>query len=276
MTQEARPFVAARASAIGTRDCNQDRCFFFDDGDAVLLGVADGLGGHPRGDVAAQLFADVCESLFRHAPRPLADPERFMLSCIARAHQTIRRFGSRQVPPIAPRTTAVLAVILDGLAHWVHVGDSRLYLYRAGEVAVQTADHAHTQYIRYSADAPPRARTSLTRCLGGLPEPPTTTCGTPFPLAAGDSMLLCTDGLWNQVSEASFNALFDAAPDRLEGLLEALVEAAAEQPVSDNVTAVALTWLEGSGKVDHPAWPYSAEAHDAEPIIEQDSPSNED
>lgn len=272
MTQAARPFVAARASAIGTRNGNQDRCFFFDDGDAVMLGVADGLGGHPRGDVAAQLFADVCEAMFRQAARPLADPERFMLSCVARAHETIRRFGSRQMPPIAPRTTAVLAIIQHGIAHWVHVGDSRLYLFRAGEVMVQTADHAHTQFIRFSDDAPPRARTSLTRCLGGLPEPPTTTCGTPFPLAAGDSMLLCTDGLWNQVAEARLASLFDAAPERLEGLLESLVDAAAAHPLSDNVTAVALTWLEGNGD-DRP---YAAAPHDAEPVFDQDLTNCED
>jgi serine/threonine protein phosphatase PrpC len=240
MTQAARPFVAARASAIGTRTGNQDRCFFFDDGDAVMLGVADGLGGHPRGDVAA--------------------------------HETIRRFGSRQMPPIAPRTTAVLAIIQHGIAHWVHVGDSRLYLFRAGEVMVQTADHAHTQFIRFSDDAPPRARTSLTRCLGGLPEPPTTTCGTPFPLAAGDSMLLCTDGLWNQVAEARLASLFDAAPERLEGLLESLVDAAAAHPLSDNVTAVALTWLEGNGD-DRP---YAAAPHDAEPVFDQDLTNCED
>ena len=71
MNEPDRPFEAAKASLIGNRGCNQDRCMLLSDGETVLLGLADGLGGHPRGEVAAQIVVDVCESLFRRAPRPL-------------------------------------------------------------------------------------------------------------------------------------------------------------------------------------------------------------
>jgi len=267
MNDATRPFRAAKASAIGSRESNQDRCFFFDDGTSVLLGVADGLGGHPRGEVAAQLFADVCETQFRQTPRPLADPESFMLQCIARAHQAIRRFGSRQSPPISPRTTAVLAIIQDGIAYWSHVGDSRLYLSRRSQLTLQTRDHALVRYVRQSADLPPRARTSLTRCLGGLPQPPTTTCGAPIPLHEGDALLLCTDGLWSQVPEDRLAELFAASPDALEAGLPALIDAAAQTPGSDNVTAVALAWTQAA--VAAPAALADATMRDLSPPFEE-------
>lgn len=243
MNGKARPFIAAKASAIGNRPCNQDRCCFFDGGDTLLLGLADGLGGHPRGEVAAQLFIDVCEALFRKADKPLPDPQAFMLQCVGKAHQAIRRFGERQTPSIAPRTTAVLAIVQSGIAYWVHVGDSRLYLFRDGTTQLQTRDHAQVQFIRQSAHETPRARSSLTRCLGGLPQPPTTTYGSPVPLQPFDSVLLCSDGLWNQVSSKTLAAAFAPHDEPLETRLPKLVGQAAEAPNSDNVTAVALTWL---------------------------------
>ena len=78
------------------------------------------------------MLADATEARFRQCRKPLVDPERFMLQCIGQAHDAILRFGSRQVPPIAPRTTAVIAIIQHGIAYWAHVGDSRFYLVRNG------------------------------------------------------------------------------------------------------------------------------------------------
>lgn len=246
MTKTPRPFHAAKATATGARQNNQDRCFFFDDGHTVLLGVADGLGGHPRGEVAAQLLADVSETRFRKASRPLEDPESFMLTCIGQAHLAIQRYGMRQKPPIAPRTTAVLAVIQDGLAQWAHVGDSRLYVFSESQLALRTSDHAQIQYYRSRANEPPRSRTSLTRCLGGLPNPPLTTCSSPVALQAGDALLLCTDGLWHQTSELRLADLLAGPPQTLEARLPALVSEIARQPGSDNVTAVTLAWTQQS------------------------------
>ena len=243
MSQTHRSFAAARSTATGARENNQDRSVFLHDGTTVLLGVADGLGGHPRGEVAAQLFVDVCETQFRRSTRPLESPEDFMLHCIGRAHHAIRRFGERQQPPITPRTTAVMAVVQGDQARWAHVGDSRLYLYRDEQLLLQTRDHSQTQYTRQSADEPPRARTSLTRCLGGLPRPPTTTCSTALALQPGDALLLCSDGLWSQTAEPQLAELFDGDPALLESRLQRTVAQAAATAASDNVTAVALTWL---------------------------------
>ncbi|MBT8049967.1 MAG: protein phosphatase 2C domain-containing protein [Gammaproteobacteria bacterium] len=258
MNEPGRPFEAARASLIGNRGCNQDRSILLSNSETILLGLADGLGGHPRGEVAAQIVVGVCESLFRRAPIPLPDPERFMLQCIGKAHHAILRFGRRQKPIIAPRTTAVLAVIQSGMAYWVHVGDSRLYLIRNGRIHRQTRDHAQVRFVRQSAQESSRPRASLTRCLGGVVEPPTTTCSSPTLLRRHDTILLCSDGLWGQLAPGRLAVAFQDEPPQIADSLQSLVETAAARPNSDNVTAVALRWqaevadLEDEASADDP------------------------
>ena len=243
MSVQPRPFEAAKVSILGDRPLNQDRCLVLAAGDTILLGLADGLGGHPRGEVAAQLLVDVCETLFRHAPKPIYDPQHFMLQCIGKAHHAILRFGQRQEPPLAPRTTAVLAIVQAGTAYWAHVGDSRLYLIRDGQVLTHTRDHSQVRFVRQSAAETPRARASLTRCLGGMPQPPTTTCGAPTPLQAGDTLVLCSDGLWSQVPAEALSGAFGDSTAAVEVGLRSLADRAAAMPNSDNVTATALRWL---------------------------------
>ena len=243
MNEQDRPFEAAKVTLTGDRACNQDRCLVLSNGDCAMLALADGLGGHPRGEVAAQLLVDVCETLFRHATKPMHDPEQFMLQCIGKAHHAILQFGRRQSPPIAPRTTAVLAVIQAGMAYWAHVGDSRLYLIRDGQVHTQTRDHAQVRFVRQSAREASHPQASLTRCLGGLVQPPTTTCGPPTLLQQYDTVVLCSDGLWGQVPVQTLTDAFTGQATPLAPGLQALADQAAGKSGGDNVTAVALRWL---------------------------------
>ncbi len=243
MSDTADIFEAAQVSVVGNRPYNQDRCLLLGGADTLVLGIADGLGGHPRGDVAAQLLVDVCESQFRRAPKPLPDPENFMLQCIGRAHEAIVRYGLRQDPQIAPRTTAVLAVIQGGMAYWTHVGDSRLYLIRDGQIHAKTRDHSQVHFVRQRADDASRPRTALTRCLGGQPQPPTTTCGAPTLLQTDDVLVLCSDGLWGQLPQRAMIDAFGPDSGNIEAQLKALAEQAAALPNSDNVSAIALRWL---------------------------------
>ena len=259
MQTTSKTFEAAKGSLLGDRARNQDRCLFLSNPETALLCLADGLGGHPRGEVAAQLLLDVAEVLFRQTSKPLVDPERFMLRCIGKAHHAILRFGSRQTPPIAPRSTAVIAIVQDGIAYWCHVGDSRLYLIRNRQVQVQTRDHAEVRYVRQSETETSRPRASLTRCLGGLPQPPTTTCGVPTQLRHGDALLLCSDGLWGQVPKQALIDAFDPGESGMQDRLQTLLKLATTVPNSDNASAVAMRWLphEGHG-TDHPTPPEAA------------------
>lgn len=253
MQFDAKTFEAAKGSLAGDRTSNQDRCLFLNSAETALLCLADGLGGHPRGEVAAQLLLDAAETLFRQTSKPLPDPERFMLQCIGKAHKAILEFGRRQSPPISPRTTAVIAIVQDGIAYWSHVGDSRLYLIRNGRIVAQTRDHSEVRYVRQSATEVSRPRASLTRCLGGLPQPPTTTCGAPTRLCQGDAMLLCSDGLWSQVPKQALIDALGPGNAAVEDGLQTLMDLAATASNSDNVTAVVLRWLAGDDRpADHP------------------------
>ncbi|MCB1775789.1 MAG: serine/threonine-protein phosphatase [Gammaproteobacteria bacterium] len=241
MSDTDSAFDIAKQSLIGSRAHNQDRCQVLRSDSTLLLSIADGLGGHPRGDAAAQLLIDVAEHLFRKAEKPLEDPVRFMLRVIGKAHRSILRFGRRQRPPIEPRTTAVLAIVQNETLYWSHVGDSRLYLVRNGRVLARTADHTVTVTVPDNIGPIPR-RTSLTRCLGGLEKPPTTTCAPPMALQPGDVVLLCTDGLWGQVPGRHLVSAFHDHRVPIAEQLEQVSDVAHREAHSDNVTAIALRW----------------------------------
>ncbi|BAN69920.1 PP2C family protein-serine/threonine phosphatase [endosymbiont of unidentified scaly snail isolate Monju] len=230
---------AKRISLTGDRQNNQDRSIVLESGSTTLLAVADGLGGHPKGEVAAQLFIDTCEHMLRRAEQPIRDPRRFMYECIQRAHHAIINFGDRQTPPICPRSTAVMAIVQYGKAWWAHVGDSRLYLIRESSILVQTHDHS----LVHSIDQPPttgKSRSAITRSLGGLDQPPEISFGIPMSLQEGDTLLLCTDGLWNQVPQDDLISLL--SEQDLGAGLQRAGHVAASRPRSDNITAIALRW----------------------------------
>ena len=233
-------YQAHRISLTGDRDNNQDRSIVLESGNVTLLAIADGLGGHPRGEVAAQLFIDICEMMLRRAEQPLRDPERFMIECIRRAHYAILQYGDRQTPPISPRSTAVIAILQYGKLWWAHVGDSRLYLLRDHGILVQTRDHSLVQPFKRPGRDTVKARSSITRCLGGFDEPPEISFGIPMRLQADDTVLLCTDGMWNQIPQDELVSIMTG--ERLDAALRKAAQTAASRPRSDNVTAIALRW----------------------------------
>ncbi|HHH39718.1 MAG TPA: serine/threonine-protein phosphatase, partial [Sedimenticola sp.] len=136
------------SSRVGDRRDNQDRYLCARAGDTLLLCLADGMGGHPRGEVAAGITVATGRRLLAHAAKPIPDPARFLQRLLLESHIAIRRFGEQQDPPINPRTTAVAALIQNGTAWWVHAGDSRLYLFRNGTLLTRTKDHSYVEQLR--------------------------------------------------------------------------------------------------------------------------------
>ncbi|MGV6826172.1 MAG: PP2C family protein-serine/threonine phosphatase [bacterium] len=188
----------AEVSLQGGRRNNQDRCAVLSEGGSTMLVVADGLGGHPKGEVAAQIMVNVCQQLFARIMKPIRSPEQLMKACMLQAHKAILEYGARQKPPISPRTTAVLAILQEGMCYWMHVGDSRLYLIRDNQVLVQTRDHSVAEMGSSLNDLASNINpNAITRCLGGDPNPPNASMGVPTSLQAGDYVLICTDGFWS-------------------------------------------------------------------------------
>ncbi|MEJ2687678.1 MAG: protein phosphatase 2C domain-containing protein [Gammaproteobacteria bacterium] len=247
------------ASRLGDRTSNQDRCIARERKSAVLLVLADGMGGHAGGDLAAQRLVDEYGRRFEASHLPLPDPEAFLRSTLERAHGSILEAGQAQHPPIQPRTTAVACLIQHGQAHWLHVGDSRLYLLRDGHVLTRTKDHTfvedmHQQGMLTSEEiARHPMRNYVTRCVGGTLESPLPTMGAPVGLQPNDLLVLCSDGFWSALPQNRIEELADDA-DLTVGL-DTLSEAAqrASYPHSDNITAVALRWRDSRDDTRTPA-----------------------
>jgi serine/threonine protein phosphatase PrpC len=219
--------------------------------DTVLLVVADGMGGHPKGEEAAQLVVDTCMNHFMRVQKPLVEPNAFLQTICLQSHEAILRFGLDQFPVIDPRTTIVMALIQEGVAYWGHVGDSRLYLLRAGEAHERTRDHSYVEELLQRGSISNEDvsrhpfRNYVTRCLGGVgTDPVLSVREKPMVLQQQDILLLCSDGLWGPLGDERLAAAFDS-DEPLDELLQRTAQLAADEasPSSDNVTAVALRWL---------------------------------
>ncbi|MCW8891330.1 MAG: protein phosphatase 2C domain-containing protein [Sedimenticola sp.] len=242
----SRPGESAHSSLIGDRKINQDRCILVQDEDTVLLGLADGMGGHPRGEAAAQVLIDTCRNYFDRTPHPILNPNGFLTRLLHKAHENILAFGYDQQPAIDPRTTAVTCLIQKNVAHWAHAGDSRLYLLRKRRVLSKTIDHSYVERLKQQGvitakeqEVHPQ-RNYVTRCLGGSLSSPEVTLGKQR-LEAGDILLLCSDGLWGSIKEDDIlSTLFSNLP--LSEAVQSLAEQAAHKafPDSDNITLIAL------------------------------------
>ncbi len=239
----------ASISLRGNRKKNQDRCLVLSDKDTHLLLLADGMGGHPRGEDAAQILIDCGRQLFRQTPRPILYPETFLATLLETANTEITAYGQRQHPPIDPRCTAVVALVQDGHAWWAHVGDSRLYLFREYQILVRTQDHSFVEEMHQlglmeaAQTHTSRYRNLVTRCLGGKGEQFAFAQDGPRRLEPRDILLLCTDGLWSQMQDEQLRGLL-----RHHGSLTRMVRELAllaernGHPRSDNITALAMRW----------------------------------
>jgi serine/threonine protein phosphatase PrpC len=241
-----QPGETCHSSLIGDRKLNQDRCITIPGQQSLLMGLADGMGGHPKGEVAAQILMDTCENYFARTPQPILNPNSFLTRLLQKAHESIVAFGYEQEPAIDPRTTAVVALIHDGVAHWAHAGDSRLYLLRNKRLLSKTIDHSYVERLRQQGVISAREqkthpqRNYVTRCLGGNITAPDIALGK-HKLEPGDILLLCSDGLWGKTTEQQLlETFFSGLP--LEEAVHLLTRQAADAatPTSDNVTLSAL------------------------------------
>jgi serine/threonine protein phosphatase PrpC len=243
-------YVLAREHRIGMRKCNQDYAGHDVTDEAMLLTVADGMGGYFGGELAAEIAVGSLSHSFSGEAKPkLADPGEFLERAIARAHVVIRRYASAQTLPEVPRTVIVACVVQDGCAWWNHVGDSRLYLVRDGRIEARTRDHTYVQElvdagrIAEEAMATHSQSNRVLQSLGGpiTPEPGP---GWSARLQKDDILLLCSDGFWG--------------PLRPSQLLQGLIGRSIEQSIAelsdlaerragshaDNLTVLAVHWNE--------------------------------
>jgi serine/threonine protein phosphatase PrpC len=246
-------YALAHDTRIGTRLINQDRIGHWSSSDCVLMAVADGLGGHPRGELAAELAVGLLGAAFEREARPrLADPGDFLHRAIAAGHAAILRDAAKRGLVDTPRTVLVACVVQDAQAYWTHVGDSRLYLIREGRIVHRTRDHTVVQElvdtgrIREEASTTHPERNRLLQCLGGY----TTPQPAPLqrePLLEDDIVLLCSDGFWNPLTQRQI--LHSLTARALEAAIAELADLAQHRAGldCDNISVVAMRWGEAQG-----------------------------
>ncbi|MGZ8615138.1 MAG: Stp1/IreP family PP2C-type Ser/Thr phosphatase [Actinomycetota bacterium] len=221
------------ATDIGrVREVNEDSFLV----EEPLYAVADGMGGHRGGDVASSLALETVQALLRGREGTLADQVREANRAV---HE--RSVADRKVSGMGTTLTAVM--VEDGNARFAHVGDSRAYLLRAGDLRQITSDHTLVARMVKTGEISPEEaavhphRNVVTRSVGT--EPSVAVDENTVPLLDGDRLLMCSDGLTSMVQEDQIQAILEAEPDP-QRAADRLVKAANRAGGIDNITVLVL------------------------------------
>ena len=243
-------FSIFQDSRVGGRTYNQDRIGHWYTRDSLLLVLADGMGGHLMGEVAAQIAVDSLASAFqKDAQARIPDPDLFLFRNVGRIHASIGEYTKKMNLPDSPRTTLVACIVQDGTAWWTHIGDSRFYLIRRGTVLTRSRDHTRVQQlvdqgrIREESVSSHPERNVLLQCLGGS-QAPRIEPSAHASLAKGDILLLCSDGFWGPLTQRLL--LGKLVEKDLTQALPELMSLAQMRggPGCDNLSVVAIAWGE--------------------------------
>lgn len=250
-------FSIHQASQIGDRRFNQDRVAYVFSNDLLLLVLADGMGGHLHGELAARMTIDSFVEAFGHVNQQgIADPDKFILNAMQQAHDRIMSLPHDHDMGGFPGTTCVAALIQNGKMYWGHAGDSRLYLLRDSKVQARTTDHSIVQHwvetgqISAEDACVHPQRNHITHCLGGVEGVFYMEHGKPLELKSGDVLLLGSDGLWGPLADSELVNAFADGP--VAGVLDFLIETAVrrESGHADNATGLVVRWGERETRHD--------------------------
>lgn len=243
-------YVVYQASRTGGRPYNEDRVAYAYTSEALVMVLCDGMGGHVRGDVAAQLTTQVVVGLFKSRANPeLGELPTFLLDAVYAAHDAVNEYTQRKRLPEPPRTTCVVCVVQKGMACWAHVGDSRLYHFTRHGFRSRTRDHSAVQQlldeglIREEDMRIHPDRNKLYNSVGGyaLPDIELSPVTRLYP---GDTLFLCTDGIWPEVGEQEMFSTLRAHP--LEKAVKNMMDHAEYRGGRDcdNLSVVAMRYGE--------------------------------
>ena len=234
---ELKPFGVTHAGKV--RQNNEDALLVGEGKDETLFVVADGIGGFEAGEVASSLAVDVLKDL---------QPDEPFTAAIGEANRRILAAG-RGDEKLSGMGTTVVAIRFGGtqrepVAEVAHVGDSRAYLMRGGDMNPITEDHSLVAELVRSGDltrdqaAEHPQKNLITRALGADEEVDVDTAI--LPVEAGDRILLCSDGLSDMVSEAGISEILADSPEDPERVARGLLSAALDAGGNDNITIVVV------------------------------------
>lgn len=239
-------FSAASQSDIGLfRETNEDSfCQFEPDDDrirsekGVLFIVADGMGGHQGGEVASRLAVDFVKKFYYSFPEN--DPLRSLRHAFSEANRLIFERSLGDAALFGMGTTCTAMVLLRDKAYFAHIGDSRAYVCRNGDILRLTMDHTLVEEMvrsgllsREDARIHPK-KNVITKSLGTHEEIDVDTPSSPFDVKENDIFLLCSDGLTSFVRDENIKQTLEAFdPSKASQLL---IDMANELGGRDNIT----------------------------------------
>jgi protein phosphatase len=242
--------VAAGLTDVGRQRGNNEDSYLYWEPDSDeefrrkgrLAVIADGMGGYEGGQEASRLAVETVLQVYDNAFAN--DPQNALVAALASAHQSIQRYAAEHPQFYGMGTTCTALSIVDRQLHFAHVGDSRLYHIRAASISRLTRDHSYVGKLVESgivrpedADSHPQ-RHILTAALGSGREVAPHAPDRPFPLEEGDTLVLCTDGLWGLVGDQELARVVQSTPPA-EACLQ-LVGMALERGGPDNITVLVL------------------------------------
>ncbi|MFY9647505.1 MAG: PP2C family serine/threonine-protein phosphatase [Terriglobales bacterium] len=215
-----------------------------------LAVVADGMGGYEGGQEASRLAVETLMAVYRDFSGD--DPQKALVEALQTAHEEIRRYSVSHPELRGMGTTCTAAAIVKGMdggeqcdaLYYVHVGDTRLYLIRDGQITRVTRDHSYVGRLveagmisAEEAEHHPQ-RNILTAALGTNPDLIMDSPGHPEPLRPEDVLLICSDGLWGQVRDEELLGAVENKSAEQAG--RELIELARERGGPDNITVEIL------------------------------------
>lgn len=234
-------------TGIGSRDVNEDSFRVADLGEKKLFVVADGLGGHGRGEVASGLVADIMESLFTNE----VNIKNYLEQAVGNAQKLLMEEQIAQNARNEMKTTVVALMIDKKKAKWIHVGDSRVYRFFKDKVEERTLDHSIPQMLVLSKEIREEEirnhpeRNIVLKVMGAKWESPQYTVSKKTKLKKCQAFLLCTDGFWENITEDNMERYLRQSSSAEEwlNLMSEHARKNAEGTNMDNNTAIAV-WIE--------------------------------
>jgi len=208
----------------------------------VLLVVADGMGGSSAGEIASHLTVETVLDAIRDGEFDGDHPEDDLYHAVLAANHLVHQRSIQDSNLHGMGTTCTAAIIRDRAVYFAHVGDSRAYLVRGGEMRQITDDHSLVQQLVQARQLTPEEarvdprRNVVTRSVGVSSEVDVDYGRVDTPLADGDTLLLCTDGLHGLVEDAELAKL--ASNERLDDACRDLIELARSRGGYDNITVI--------------------------------------
>lgn len=238
--------IVATATDTGCiRELNEDAVQVVRDNNessshGLLAVVCDGMGGHAAGEVASRIAIDTIAREWRAT----SDPAVSLRQAVLAANRAILAVSATNRGYAGMGTTVIAVIIREGMAWCAHVGDSRCYLLRDNQLFLMTEDHSAVMELvkrgHITADAA-RAhpdKNVISRALGARRDVDVTVWPRPFRVRSGDHFLLCSDGLYDVVSDERMREILSSyEPDEA---CEQLIANARANGAPDNVTVAIL------------------------------------